>query len=130
MKKTTIKWVALALGVVWTGTGFAETAKVESLLGDLAPAKPAETAKPAEVAKPAPAAKPVEAEKPADMNPNLQDRQLRLLEEMAKSLGLRKLCWEDIKRSYFPGKCLFIRLKPGSYHLPITNRCRLAVRKK
>ena len=72
MKKTTIKWVALALGVVWTGTGFAETAKVESLLGDLAPAKPAEAEKPAEavkpveVAKPAPEAKPAEAEKPAE----------------------------------------------------------------
>ena len=62
MKNTTIKWVALALGVVWTGTGFAETAKVESLLGDLAPAKPAapaEAAKPVEVEKPAEAAKPV-----------------------------------------------------------------------
>ena len=69
MKKTTIKWVALALGVVWTGTGFAETAKVESLLGDLAPAKPAQPAEattPVEVAKPAPEAKPVEAEKPAE----------------------------------------------------------------
>ena len=53
MKKTTMKWVALALGVVWTGTGFAETAKEESLLGDLAPTKPAvsaEAAKPAEAA--------------------------------------------------------------------------------
>ena len=68
MKKTTIKWVALALGVVWTGTGFTETSHVESLLSDLAPAKPAaaaEAAKPAEVAKPAPEAKPVEEAKPA-----------------------------------------------------------------
>ena len=68
MKNTTIKWVALALGVVWTGTGFAETAKVESLLGDLAPARPAEPAeeaKPVAAAKPAAEAKPVEAAKPA-----------------------------------------------------------------
>jgi len=70
MKKATIKWVALALGVVWTGTGFAETAKVESLLGDLAPAnsaQPAEVAKPVEAAKPASEAKPVEVEKPAEV---------------------------------------------------------------
>ena len=68
MKNTTIKWVALALGVVWTGTGFAETAKVESLLGDLAPARPAEPAeeaKPVAAAKPAEEAKPVVAAKPA-----------------------------------------------------------------
>ena len=70
MKKTTIKWMALALGVVWTGTGFAETAKVESLLGDLVPAKPAapaEAAKPVAAAEPAPEAKPVEVEKPAEV---------------------------------------------------------------
>jgi len=69
MKKTTMKWMALALGVVWTGTGFAETAKAESLLGDLAsakPAQPAEAAKPVEEAKPASEAKPVEVVKPAE----------------------------------------------------------------
>ena len=69
MKNTTIKWVALALGVVWTGTGFAETAKVESLLGDLAPARPAEPAeeaKPVAAAKPAAEAKPVAAAKPSE----------------------------------------------------------------
>ena len=43
-----------------------------------------------------------EAEKPKEMNPNLQDKHLRLLEEMAKSLGLKKLSWEDIKHPYFP----------------------------
>lgn len=43
-----------------------------------------------------------EAEKPLDMNPNTLDKHLRLLEEMAKTLGLKKLCWEDIKRPYFP----------------------------
>lgn len=43
-----------------------------------------------------------EAEKPMEMKPTTQDKYLRLLEEMAKSLGLEKLCWEDIKRPYFP----------------------------
>jgi hypothetical protein len=43
-----------------------------------------------------------EANKPDEMNPNIQDKHLRLLEIMAKSLGLKKLCWEDIKRPYFP----------------------------
>ena len=68
MKKVMVKWAALALGVIWTGTGFVETAKAESLLADLAPAKPAkpaEAAKPVEAAKPAPEAKPVEVAKPA-----------------------------------------------------------------
>lgn len=43
-----------------------------------------------------------ETEKPMEMNPTTQDKYLRLLEEMAKSLGLEKLSWEDIKRPYFP----------------------------
>lgn len=43
-----------------------------------------------------------ETDKPKEMNPNIQDKHLRLLEEMAKSLGLKKLCWEDIKHPYFP----------------------------
>jgi hypothetical protein len=43
-----------------------------------------------------------ETDKPKEMNPNIQDKHLKLLEEMAKSLGLKKLCWEDIKHPYFP----------------------------
>ncbi len=43
-----------------------------------------------------------ETDKRKEMNPNIQDKHLRLLEEMAKSLGLKKLCWEDIKHPYFP----------------------------
>lgn len=43
-----------------------------------------------------------ETDKPKEMNPNIQDKHLRLLEEIAKSLGLKKLCWEDIKHPYFP----------------------------
>lgn len=43
-----------------------------------------------------------ETDKTKEMNPNIQDKHLRLLEEMAKSLGLNKLCWEDIKHPYFP----------------------------
>ena len=43
-----------------------------------------------------------ETDKPKEMNPNIQDKHLRLLEEMAKSLGLKKMCWEDIKHPYFP----------------------------
>jgi len=43
-----------------------------------------------------------ETDKPMEMNPTTQDKYLRLLEEMAKSLGLKKLSWEDIKHPYFP----------------------------
>lgn len=43
-----------------------------------------------------------ETNKKPEMNPNIQDKHLRLLEEMAKSLGLKKICWEDIKHPYFP----------------------------
>jgi len=69
MKHAMVKLTALALGVAWAGTGFSETAKTESLLGDLAssrPEQPAEVAKPAGAAEPAPKAKPVEAEKVAE----------------------------------------------------------------
>lgn len=43
-----------------------------------------------------------ETDKTKEMNPNIQDKHLRLLEEMAKSLGLKKICWEDIKHPYYP----------------------------
>ena len=103
MKHAMVKWTALVLGVIWTGTGFAETAKTESLLGDLAPAKPAEpvevakpveaakpvpkdkaveAAKPVETAKPAPEAKPVEVAKPA---PEVQSAEVEKPVEKAQS---------------------------------------------
>lgn len=33
---------------------------------------------------------------------NIQDKQLRLLEEMAKTIGYKKINWQEIKDFYFP----------------------------
>lgn len=43
-----------------------------------------------------------EAEKKPDMNPNIADKHLRLLEEIAKVLKLKDIRWDDIKHSYYP----------------------------
>lgn len=43
-----------------------------------------------------------ETEKKPDMNPNIADKHLRLLEEIAKVLKLKDIRWDDIKHSYYP----------------------------
>lgn len=43
-----------------------------------------------------------EAEKKPEMNPNIADKHLRLLEEIAKVLKLKDIRWDDIKHSYYP----------------------------
>lgn len=43
-----------------------------------------------------------EAEKKPEMNPNIADKHLRLLEEIAKVLKLKGIHWDDIKHSYYP----------------------------
>ncbi|MBM6930610.1 hypothetical protein H5999_06035 [[Clostridium] spiroforme] len=43
-----------------------------------------------------------ETEKKPEMNPNIADKHLRLLEEIAKILKLKDIRWEDIKHSYYP----------------------------
>lgn len=43
-----------------------------------------------------------EADKKPEMNPNIADKHLKLLEEMAKVLNLKNIHWEDIKHSYYP----------------------------
>ena len=43
-----------------------------------------------------------EASKKPDFNPQIGDKHLKLLEEMAKSLKLKNIHWDDIKQSYYP----------------------------
>lgn len=43
-----------------------------------------------------------EAGKKPELDPNIQDRHLKLLEEMSISLGLKDIHWDDIKQSYYP----------------------------
>lgn len=43
-----------------------------------------------------------ESEKQLENNPNIADKHLKLLEEMAKTLKLKDLHWNDIKHSYYP----------------------------
>lgn len=43
-----------------------------------------------------------ETDKKPEMNPNIGDKHLKLLEEMAKSLKLDNIHWDDIKHPYYP----------------------------
>ena len=43
-----------------------------------------------------------EADKQPEMNPQLYDKHLKLLEEMASVLGLKDIRWNNIKRVYYP----------------------------
>lgn len=43
-----------------------------------------------------------EADKKPELNPNIADKHLKLLEEMAKALKLKYIHWDDIKHSYYP----------------------------
>lgn len=43
-----------------------------------------------------------ETDKKSEMNPNIADKHLKLLEEMAKALNLKNIHWDDIKHSYYP----------------------------
>ena len=43
-----------------------------------------------------------ETDKKPEMNPNIADKHLKLLEEMAKALNLKNIHWDDIKHSYYP----------------------------
>lgn len=43
-----------------------------------------------------------ETEKPANTNPNILDKHLSLLEEIAKTVGYKNVKWTDIKRGYYP----------------------------
>lgn len=43
-----------------------------------------------------------EADKKPEFNPNINDKHLKLLEEIAKALNLKDIHWDDIKRSYYP----------------------------
>lgn len=43
-----------------------------------------------------------ETEKPESMHPQIGDKYLRLLEEIAKNLKLKEVCWDKIKRYYLP----------------------------
>lgn len=43
-----------------------------------------------------------ETAKKLEFNPNIADKQLKLLEEMSKTLGLRDIHWDDIKQIYYP----------------------------
>lgn len=43
-----------------------------------------------------------EINKPTDSNPVVQDKFLRLLEEMANVLRFKDIHWDDIKRFYYP----------------------------
>ena len=44
-----------------------------------------------------------EASKLPDSNRSIEDKHLRLLEEIAKALGLKTINWEEIKHYYSPG---------------------------
>ena len=43
-----------------------------------------------------------EAAKKPEFNPNIGDKHLKLLEEMAKTLKLNNIHWDNIKQSYYP----------------------------
>lgn len=43
-----------------------------------------------------------EAAKRPEMNPNTADKHLKLLEEIAKTLKLKNIQWDDIKQAYYP----------------------------
>jgi len=43
-----------------------------------------------------------EAGKKAEFNPNIGDKYLKLLEEMANTLHLNDIHWDEIKQSYYP----------------------------
>lgn len=43
-----------------------------------------------------------EADKNPEFNPNIGDKHLKLLEEMAKALRLKDIHWDEIKHSYYP----------------------------
>ena len=43
-----------------------------------------------------------EAAKKPEFNPNIGDKHLKLLEEMAKALKLTDIHWDSIKQSYYP----------------------------
>lgn len=43
-----------------------------------------------------------ETEKKPEANPNIGDKYLKLLEEIAKVLDYENIHWDDIKRSYYP----------------------------
>lgn len=43
-----------------------------------------------------------ETGKKPEFNPNIADKHLKLLEEMAKCLGLKGIHWDDIKQCYYP----------------------------
>ena len=51
-----------------------------------------------------------EAAKRPEMNPNTADKHLKLLEEMAKTLKLKNIHWDDIKQAYCPNG-LFEKLR-------------------
>ncbi len=51
-----------------------------------------------------------EANKSPEMHPNTSDKHLKLLEEMAKALGLKNIHWNDIKQVYCPNG-LFEKLR-------------------
>lgn len=43
-----------------------------------------------------------ETAKRPEMSPNIPDKHLKLLEEMAKALSLKNIHWDDIKQTYCP----------------------------
>lgn len=43
-----------------------------------------------------------ETAKKPEFNPNIGDKHLKLLEEMAKALHLKDIHWDDIKQAYYP----------------------------
>lgn len=47
-----------------------------------------------------------EAGKKPEFNPNIEDKYLKLLEEMAKALKLKDIHWDDIKQTYYPNGLL------------------------
>ena len=43
-----------------------------------------------------------EADKNPDLHPNIEDKHLKLLEEISKVLNLKDIHWDEIKRYYYP----------------------------
>lgn len=43
-----------------------------------------------------------ETEKKPEVDANIEDRYLKLLEEIAKAVGLSRIKWDEIKRFYYP----------------------------
>lgn len=63
-----------------------------------------------------------EANKRPELNPNIEDKHLKLLEVMSKSLNLDEIHWDDIKHTYYPNG-----LSENCKRRPFYERCKFKI---